>query len=83
MSPVYLGLLGTSWVLCQFVSLLAKEKLKHRTIKAYLSAVRFLQIKEGTGDPFQGKSTPARVRAEGYLLSGVGLRTEARGEKDF
>ena len=32
---------------------MAKENLKHRTIKAYLSAVRFLHIEEGTQDPFK------------------------------
>ena len=31
---------------------LAKEKLKYRTIKVYLSAIRHLQIAEGGGDPF-------------------------------
>ena len=39
-------------VLVLFVSQLAKDGLKHRTIKAYLSAVRFLHIAEGRGDPF-------------------------------
>lgn len=55
-------------VLCQFVSLLAKEKLKHRTIKAYLylSAVRWLQIEEGAGDP----SKPSLHLLE-YVLKGT------------
>ena len=35
------------------MSHLAEAGLKHRTIKVYLSAIRFLHIKEGTGDPFQ------------------------------
>ena len=39
-------------VLVLFVSQLAKDGLKHRTIKAYLSAIRFLHIAEGRGDPF-------------------------------
>lgn len=50
-----------------FVSYLADEKLTHRTIKTYLSAVRFLQISEGHLDPFQGSAMP---RLE-YVLRGV------------
>ena len=38
--------------LCYFVAYLAKEKLKHRTVKAYLSAVCFLHIEEQKLDPF-------------------------------
>ena len=53
-------------VLCRFVSFLAKEGLKHCTIKAYLSAVRFLHIEEGAGDPFK----PTLSRLE-YMLKGV------------
>ena len=36
--------------LCYFVAYLAKEKLKHCTIKAYLSAVLFLHIEEQKPD---------------------------------
>lgn len=36
--------------LCKFASSLAREKLKHRTIKSYLSGVRYLHIAE-EGDP--------------------------------
>lgn len=39
-------------VLCRYVSFLAEANLKYRTIKAYLSAVRFLHIAEGASDPF-------------------------------
>ena len=39
-------------VLCQFVSHLAREGLKHGTITVYLSAVCFLHVAEWTGDPF-------------------------------
>lgn len=35
-----------------FASYLSEEGLKHRTIKVYLSAVRFLHISEGAKDPF-------------------------------
>jgi len=40
-------------VLCYFAAFLAKEKLKHKTIKVYLFGVRFLHISEGFADPFQ------------------------------
>ena len=39
--------------LCYFVSFLATAKLKHQTIKCYLSAVRHLHITEGHNDPFK------------------------------
>ena len=39
-------------LLCKFVSFLAGEGLKHRTIKTYLSGVRFLHIRSGFPDPF-------------------------------
>ena len=39
-------------ILCKFVSFLAGEGLKHRTIKTYLSGVRFLHIRSGFPDPF-------------------------------
>lgn len=40
-------------VLCQFVSSLAKDGLKHTSIKTYLSGIRNLQIRAGLGDPFK------------------------------
>ena len=45
-------LLASESVLCYFTAYLAKEKLKHCTIKAYLSGVRFLHIAENQQDPF-------------------------------
>ena len=39
-------------VLCKFVVQLAKEGLKHRTIKCYMAGIRHLHIAEGLGDPF-------------------------------
>ena len=53
-------------VLCYFVAYLASSKLKHRTIKAYLSAVRYLHIAEGVNDPF----TPSMHRLQ-YVLRGI------------
>ena len=40
-------------VLCKFVTSLADHPLQHRSIKTYLSGLRYFQIKEGQGDPFQ------------------------------
>ena len=54
-------------VLCGFVSILADEGLKHRSIKTYLSGVRYYQIKSGYPDPFQG---PAMPRLD-YVIKGI------------
>ena len=59
----------TESVLWSFVTFLADEQLKHCTIKTYLSGVRYLQIREGFGDPFQGSSA-LMPRLE-YILKGV------------
>lgn len=53
-------------VLCSFVTHLALQGLKHRSIKVYLSATRHMQIAEGLPDPFQS----AMPRLE-YVLKGV------------
>ncbi len=46
-------------VLCAFVSWLAsKDKLKHSSLKVYLSGVRHLQIVNGLPDPFAGVAFP-------------------------
>ncbi len=42
-------------LLCQFVAFLAGEGLMHSSIKAYLEAVRQLQVEAGRGDPGLGK----------------------------
>ena len=52
--------------LCHYVSHLADSGLKHRTIKAYLSAIRFLHIAEGAQDPFR----PTHEKLE-YILRGI------------
>ena len=44
--------------LCKFVSFLADQKLKHRTIKTYLSGVRYFQIRSGWRDPFHSSHMP-------------------------
>ena len=53
-------------VLCKFVSYLADESIQYRTIKTYLSGLRFYQIRAGLNDPFQAP-TP---RLD-YVLRGV------------
>ena len=61
--------------LCSFVSYLADEKLKHQTIKSYLSAVHHLQISDGHPDPFNG--TPmTRLH---YVLRGIKKEEAERG----
>ena len=45
-------------LLCMYVSYLAEQKLKHSSIKVYLSAVRNLQIASGHSDPFAGAAMP-------------------------
>jgi len=54
-------------VLCSFVSHLAQQGLKYRTIKVYLSAVRHLQIAGNYPDPFGGSPMPKLE----YVLRGV------------
>ena len=46
----------TEQVLCSFVSHLAQQGLKHRSIS--LSAVRHLQIEGSYPDPFGGAAMP-------------------------
>ena len=54
-------------LLCSYVSHLADQGLKHSTLKVYLSAVRYLQIASGQGDPFAGV---ARPRLD-YVMRGI------------
>ena len=51
----------------KFVALMGQQNLKYRTIKCYLSGIRFTQIQLGLGDPFKDKAMPLRD----YLLQGV------------
>ena len=53
--------------LCHFAAHLGQQHLKHRTIKCYLSGIRFAQIHLSLGDPFRNKAMP---RLE-YVLSGI------------
>ena len=60
-------------ILCSYVAFLAGQGLKHRTIKAYLSGIRHLQIARGLGNPFTNGSMPQLE----CILSGV-RRVEAQ-----
>ena len=63
----------TESTLCRFVACLGQEGLKHRTIKSYLSGLRFAQIHQALGNPFL-KDMPLLE----YVLSGI-KHSEARG----
>ena len=39
-------------ILCQFVSLLEQQQFKHKTIRSYLSSIRFFHITNNGNDPF-------------------------------
>ena len=58
-------------VLCSYVAYLAQQQLKYRTIKAYLSGIRCLQIQKAMGNPF----ADGMPRLE-YVLTGI-KRTQA------
>ena len=62
-------------ILCRYSAHLGQQALKHRTIKAYLSALRFCQIQQGFGDPFQAQTMPLLE----YVLGGI-KRAQARAE---
>ena len=62
-------------LLCKYVSYLAKEGLKHRTIKTYLSGIRYLQIRSGFPDPFHTAHMP---RLE-YTMKGIKRIEAERG----
>ena len=51
-------------ILGKFVSFLADSNLKHRTIKTYLSGIRYYLIRSGFPDPFQSTHMP-------YTLKGI------------
>ena len=53
--------------LCRFAAHLGQQHLKHRTIKCYLSGIRFAQIHLSLGDPFRNKAMPCLE----YVLSGI------------
>ena len=54
-------------LLSMFVAYLGKENLSYQTIKSYLSAIRFLSISTGQGDPFRPGAMPVLQ----YVLRGI------------
>jgi len=58
-------------VLCHYAASLAKQSLKHQTIKTYLSALRYTQVMAGFGDP--GLSSMPRLE---YVLKGIKVDLE-------
>ena len=54
-------------LLCRYVSYLASQGLKHKTIKAYLSGLRFTQIHLNMGNPFKTADMPQLD----YVLTGI------------
>ena len=63
-------------VLCCFCAHLANEKLKHKTIKVYLSAVQHMQIAAGQNDPFGAGSVPMSKLE--YVLRGIKMNEAAQ-----
>ena len=53
-------------VLCKFVTQLAEESFQYRSIKTYLSGLRYFQISTGLGDPYK-----AHMPKLDYVLKGV------------
>ena len=53
-------------VLCKFVTHLADESLQYRSIKTYLSGLRYFHISAGLGDPYK-----SHMPKLDYVLKGV------------
>ena len=62
--------------LCSFVAFLADEKLRHRSIKTYMSAVRHMQIRAGLPDPFGATVQMPRLE---YVLRGIKQKEAENG----
>ena len=63
---------------CLFVAYLVDSKLKHSTIKGYLSAVRRLQVVAGMGDPFAGSWPRLECALKGVKRAAAVSGVEAR-----
>ncbi len=72
LSPIPVG----ENTLCLFVAFLAEEKVAHRSIKSYLSAVRHLQISQGLRDPHIGDMSHLE-----QVLKGIKSTQAKRGLK--
>lgn len=57
----------TESILCRFAAFLGQEGLKHRTVKVYLSGLRFAQIHQPLGNPFLKDCMPLLD----YVLTGI------------
>lgn len=62
-------------VLCKFVSFLASEGLKHRTIKSHLLGVWYFQIRSGLPDLFIGSHMPHL----NYTIQGIKRMESEKG----
>ena len=63
---------------CFFVAYLVDLKLKHATIKGYLSAVRRLLVVAGMGDPFTGSWPRLECALKGVKRAAAVSGVEAR-----
>ena len=57
----------TEQTLSHFAAFLSQQQLKHRTIKSFLSGIRFAQIQLRLGDPFKDKSMSLLE----YVMAGI------------
>lgn len=57
----------TESILCYFVAFLCQEGLKHRTLKVYLTGLRFAQVHQVLGNPFLKDCMPLLD----YVLVGI------------
>jgi hypothetical protein len=62
--------------LCRFAASLGQQRLKHRTVKSYLSGLRFAHIHQGLGNPFM-----MDMPRLGYVLSGIKREQALKGAK--
>ena len=75
----YKAVPASETVLCHFVSYMAKQKLKHKTINVYFSAIHFLHISEGAGGPFHPSLDPLQYILRGIKRVEAYSRSERRG----
>ena len=79
----YKAVPASETVLCHFVSYLAEQKLKHKTIKVYLSAICFLHISEGARDPFHQSLDHLQYILRGIKWVEAYARSERRENSQF
>jgi len=64
--------------LCRFVAFLQMEGLRHSTVKAYLSAVRHLQVSQGLGDPQMSSMPRLELVVRGLKREQAGAPSKPR-----